>query len=59
MTFESDKGPFQVTMSIGVALHKDERDVTELISKADQALYFAKENGRNRVVAAGETVVTS
>jgi diguanylate cyclase (GGDEF)-like protein len=49
-----------VTVSIGVATLDDfERDhgaegvAQELVAQADQALYQAKQNGRNQVVAAG------
>jgi len=42
---------FQVTISIGVAqFHPEERACEELIERADEALYYAKENGRNQVV---------
>ncbi len=47
----SDQGPFRVTLSLGVASYPD--DGTEkpaLIERADQALYTAKETGRNRSV---------
>jgi diguanylate cyclase (GGDEF)-like protein len=40
----------RVTVSIGVAMFpKDAQNAKELIHKADQALYRAKEEGRNRV----------
>jgi diguanylate cyclase (GGDEF)-like protein len=50
-TFHSDKGDFQVTISIGVATfphHARERET--LVERSDIALYTAKESGRNRVV---------
>jgi len=46
----SDKGPFQVTISMGVAEYPhDTRDASELIERADQALYRCKHGGRNCV----------
>jgi len=45
--------PLKVTISVGVAtfpLHADEKN--ELIKQADEALYRAKESGRNRVCIA-------
>jgi two-component system, cell cycle response regulator len=48
---DTEKGPLQVTQSIGLAIFPD--DATEkatLIERADHALYHAKDNGRNRVV---------
>ena len=41
------------TVSIGVVLSQDnELDMPELLAQADQALYYAKERGRNRVEVA-------
>jgi diguanylate cyclase (GGDEF)-like protein len=40
------------TISIGVAARRSFTDVTTLLGRADDALYSAKEAGRNRVVAA-------
>jgi two-component system cell cycle response regulator len=51
LVIESEKGPFQVTMSIGVATFPDDgRDRAALIEHADHALYHAKHSGRNQVV---------
>ena len=48
--FEVDNRPISATVSIGLALCQDTVfDVHELLAQADRALYFAKENGRNRV----------
>jgi diguanylate cyclase (GGDEF)-like protein len=50
--FQSDKGPFSVTLSLGIAVYpNDAADKPTLIGLADQALYFAKHNGRNRAVS--------
>lgn len=52
-TMTSDQGPFRVTLSLGVAEYPaDGRATAELIERADQALYFCKKNGRNRVTRA-------
>ncbi len=45
----SNTVPFQVTMSLGVATASVAEDPQALIERADQALYRAKEGGRNRV----------
>lgn len=47
-------GATQITVSIGVAaLHAGHASVSDLIDEADQALYAAKADGRNRVACAG------
>jgi len=43
-------GPLQVTMSIGVALARADESTEELISRADTAMYRAKQTGRNQVL---------
>lgn len=55
IAFESiaiEHGTLPVTVSIGVAFSPADsmRDMKELLTEADAALYAAKENGRNRVV---------
>lgn len=41
----------QVTISLGVSQYRAGDDTTALVGRADQAMYEAKEGGRNRVVA--------
>jgi len=51
--FPGQKKPLHVTISLGVALYDPERDRSkdDLIKRADEALYMAKEAGRNKVIA--------
>ncbi len=54
----SGSGQLQVTISVGVATCSPALDqngtkvLEQLVASADQALYMAKENGRNRVMSA-------
>lgn len=51
----------KVTMSIGVATMEPEGggEYAALIDAADKALYAAKAGGRNRIVVAGDSTITS
>lgn len=42
----------RITVSIGTALRQQQENLTDLIRRADQALYAAKQAGRNRVYTA-------
>jgi two-component system cell cycle response regulator len=53
--YESSKGPFKATLSLGVAVYPDDgKAKQEVIACADKALYAAKHGGRNRTVCHGE-----
>jgi two-component system cell cycle response regulator len=57
--FESAKGAFSATLSLGVAVYPDDARVKqEVIARADQALYAAKHGGRNRTVCTGDSEKT-
>ncbi len=49
--FDTKAGRLPVTISVGVAQFQRGEDLEKLVSRADRALYDAKEAGRNRVVA--------
>ncbi len=49
ITHNSDQGEFNVTASFGLSELKKQDTVNTLLEKADQLLYQAKNNGRNRI----------
>ncbi len=53
LTFEHETGPVRLTLSLGTATYPDDaRTPADLLSRADEALFYAKEHGRNQAVAA-------
>lgn len=49
LIFKTDKGPLQVTLSTGLALLENGDSAKDLLQHADEALYQAKNTGRNKV----------
>jgi diguanylate cyclase (GGDEF)-like protein len=48
--FEGPRGPLTITVSVGVALAQEaDAEPREVLQRADQALYRAKEGGRDRI----------
>lgn len=52
----SSKNLGKVTVSIGAALYKPGEAIETFIDRSDQALYFAKNTGRNRVATEADIV---
>lgn len=49
----------EVTASLGVAeLHKEDKDFNELLQRADEAMYQAKQGGRNQVITSPLSLVS-
>lgn len=57
--FNVDAALIQVTISIGYACWQEGDSVASLLSRADEALYRAKNEGRNRVCMAQSTVMSN
>ncbi|MBP7132576.1 MAG: GGDEF domain-containing protein [Aquabacterium sp.] len=49
---ETRGGPVSITVSIGVAFHRPDRTLEDVLAQSDACLYEAKQAGRNRVVTA-------
>jgi len=49
--FEYETKKLHITISIGIAFSNDAELINDLLAHADQALYQAKEAGRNKTVA--------
>jgi diguanylate cyclase (GGDEF)-like protein len=53
LPFETEVGALEITISLGVAdMMEGELDLEMLIDRADEAMYAAKQAGRNQVKAA-------
>ena len=46
----SDQAPARVTGSFGVTAFREGESMESFIKRADEAMYLAKEQGKNRVV---------
>jgi diguanylate cyclase (GGDEF)-like protein len=52
LTFDEIHQGLQITVSIGVAAHVSSEEPAQTLKRADDALYSAKDSGRNRCVVA-------
>ncbi len=47
--FKVVNGKFRLTLSIGISLYEKDINAEEMVERADKALYWVKEHGRNQV----------
>lgn len=47
--FEVGEHSFSVSVSVGLAMHREGEDLESLLARADRALYLAKRRGKSRV----------
>lgn len=47
----AETGPVRFTVSVGVSIYKKDLPLERIVGRADEALYRAKQAGRNRVVS--------
>jgi diguanylate cyclase (GGDEF)-like protein len=59
MVIDPKEPDFSVTASVGIAAYQPREAIQQLLNRADGAMYTAKTRGRNRVVVAGETEISS
>ena len=56
-TLETSQGVVNITLSMGIAIiRKESKKLDDLIYQADQALYQAKNTGRNRIIVYKEEI---
>lgn len=53
---ETEADPLHITCSFGVSQWHPGESVDKVLRRADEALYLAKDSGRNKVIAAQETL---
>jgi len=52
--FRTESGSLRMTVSCGLTAYRRGEDMRAMLARADQALYLAKEMGRNRIEANGD-----
>jgi diguanylate cyclase (GGDEF)-like protein len=56
--FTFSKHEFNVTISAGVAVNRDDETLIELLRRADRCMYAAKENGRDCIVTESQIAIS-
>lgn len=57
--FETGKGTASFTISLGIAMHAHGTPILETLSRADEALYLAKDAGRNCVMTEADVAIAN